>query len=375
MKANEFITLLQDFDFNFITGVPDSIFKDIILGINEQKSFQHVISNNEGEACALAAGYYLGTQKVPVVYMQNSGLGNSMNPLTSLLDAYIYSIPALLLISWRGAPNTYDEPQHKRMGKILPDLLNLLEIPFRVADSDVIITKNYMAEVVKHFKENKSSFAILFKNDVIEASVNETPDIKNFQLPTREEALTAITECFKKNVVFVSTTGKTSRELFEIRQHTNTSHQHDFLTVGSMGCSSMIALGLALTQPNKKIVALDGDGACLMRLESMAQIGSCQPRNYLHIIFDNNAYESTGNQPTLSDKLNFTQIAAACGYQSALLVSDIPHLMQSIQEITTYPALIVVKVASYSRSNLGRPTSTPVENKAMLMDYLHENKA
>jgi phosphonopyruvate decarboxylase len=372
MKANEFTTTLSAHGFHFITGVPDSIFKHIILEINEHPLFHHVISNNEGEACALATGYYLGSQNTPVIYMQNSGLGNSMNPLTSLLDPYIYSIPALLLISWRGAPNIKDEPQHKRMGQIVTELLNLLEIPFRIADSDINVTDNYVAEAAKYCKEHKSPFAILFKNDVVESPSAESSAINETEYPTREEALNAITDCFKEDVVFVSTTGKTSRELFEIRKNKIQNHSHDFLTVGSMGCSSVIALGLAITQSDKKIVALDGDGACLMRMESLALIGSNKPKNYLHIIFDNNAYESTGGQPTLSNKIDFTKIALACGYQQAIIVSDIEHLTQAIHQMTQYPVLIVMKVASYSRSNLGRPTNTPIENKVMLMDYLHK---
>lgn len=371
MKAKELTDLLVKENFEFITGVPDSIFKDFLIDMESSSHFQHIISNNEGEACALAAGYHLGTGKIPVVYLQNSGLGNCINPLTSLLDAYIYSIPTLLLITWRGCPGKKDEPQHKRMGEILPELLTLLAIPYKFASANVEEMNALLVEAREYLNQHKSPLAILFSKEVLEPNLKSEANIPSNLI--REQVLECIVTYSSKNDVIISTTGKTSRELFEIRENKEQGHHQDFLTVGSMGCSPSIALGIAISQPERKVIVVDGDGACLMRLESLALIGHYHPRNFIHILIDNNAYESTGSQKTLSDTVNFANIAKACQYEEAVIVQNQEEFKKELINFNKGPKLIVVKVECYSRSNLGRPKTSPLENKEALMKFLKGN--
>jgi phosphonopyruvate decarboxylase len=371
MKAKEFTELLLENKFNFITGVPDSLFKDALVDINTRPEFKHIISNNEGEACALAAGYHLSTGQFPVVYMQNSGLGNSLNPLTSLLDSNIYSIPILLFITWRGRPGTKDEPQHIRMGAILPELLCLLGIPFQIASDNVVSMKIMLETAKNHLTINQYPYAIIFPNDVIENASSKEKQYIDYSLKfTREKVLEHIIRFSNDNDVIITTTGKTSRELFEIREKNQQGHQQDFLTVGSMGCASAVAFGIAVGQPERRIILIDGDGACLMRLETMVLIGHYKPAHLLHIVIDNNVYESTGSQKTLSDTTDFVRFAHACQYAEAVMVDNIEDLKRECSHLSSGPKLVRIKVVNYSRNNLGRPKTTPLENKYHFMTFL-----
>ncbi len=371
MLPEDVIEQLVTHCYRFATGVPDSIFKHLLNTINEDHRFQHVITNNEGESCALAAGYHLATGKIPLVYMQNSGLGNSINPLTSLLDSNIYSIPALLFITWRGMPGEKDEPQHRKMGEILPGMLNLLDIPYSVAADDTKRLDYIFKLAEKHFQQHKKPYAILFPKNIIQAKPGTE---KTITLPDnmviREQLLEKIVSQLSPNDIVVTTTGKTSRELFEIRERRQEGHAQDFLTVGSMGCASSIALGIAMQQPNRRVVLIDGDGACLMRMEAMATIGHIQPKNLLHIVIDNNAYESTGTQKTLSSNVDFAAVAKACSYPHATTTHSLDEFANTFAEFNQGPMLLVVKSFPYSRPDLGRPTTTPYENKHALMKHL-----
>lgn len=371
MTPNSLIDLVLNNSYDFITGVPDSIFKHFLIAVNEDKRFEHVITNNEGESCALAAGYYLGTGKIPVVYMQNSGLGNSINPLTSLLDSYIYSIPTLLLIAWRGLPGKKDEPQHKRMGEILPGMLNLLDIPYGIADNDAEKMPYIFDEAKKYFLKNRHPYAILFPKGVIQG---EEKVITKDELPVealiRENLLESIINSTGENDLIITTTGKTSRELYEIRERLQHHHSQDFLTVGSMGCAASIALGIAMQRKDKRVILIDGDGACLMRMEALATIGHVQPENLLHVVIDNNAYESTGSQKTLSSNVDFPSIAKACGYRNALDIHTQPEFSEAFAQFQQGPVMLVVHSHPYSRPELGRPKTTPIENKLAFMQHL-----
>ncbi len=372
MTPSTVIELLLKHHYEFISGVPDSIFKHLLLDVGEEKRFQHVITNNEGEACALAAGYHLATGKVPVVYMQNSGLGNSINPLTSLLDDNIYSIPTLMLIAWRGLPGRKDEPQHVRMGEVLPGMLSLMDVGYSIADGKLETMEYIFQQAKLYFEKYKKPYAILFPKDVIQAEAKQylnghatiDSDI------VREDLLELIVKNSGPNDLFVTTTGKTSRELYEIRERFQQSHAKDFLTVGSMGCASTIALGIAMQRPDKRVILIDGDGACLMRLEALATIGHVQPKNLIHIVVDNQAYESTGSQPTLSANVDFATIAKACAYQASKETNNIDEFLTAFQAITDGPIMLVVKTTSASRADLGRPKSTPLENKQAFMQDL-----
>lgn len=369
MSPQVLIELLLKNQHTFMTGVPDSVFKDFIIAANQDARFQHVITNNEGESCALAAGYHLATGHVPVVYMQNSGLGNAINPLTSLLDEYIYSIPALLLIGWRAVPGEKDEPQHKRMGAITPDLLSLLGIPHAIVDSNLEMMELIFARAQQHFQTQRSPFAILFPRKTIQAGQSETLSVPENSL-LREDLLTLLVKNSRENDIFITTTGKTSRELYEIRERLKQDHRRDFLTVGSMGCAATIALGVAMQRPERRVILVDGDGACLMRMESLATIGHVQPKNLLHVMVDNNAYESTGSQKTLSSNVDIPAVAKACSYRDSVAVETLSDFEQAFLAFDQGPAMLWVKSFPYSRPELGRPKTTPAENKAAFMEHL-----
>lgn len=371
MSPRLLIDLLLEHRHSWVTGVADSIFKDFIIALNQTSYLHHVITNNEGESCALAAGYHLATNQIPVVYMQNSGLGNAINPLSSLLDRWVYSIPALLLIGWRAAPGVLDEPQHRRMGKITPDLLSLLDIPYIEASADETAIRVAFQQAQQHFKTHAWPFALLFRPKTIEchsAHPQERPRPKRAVI--REDLLKYLVETQQSDTMLVTTTGKTSRELYEIRESLGQDHSNDFLTVGAMGCAASIALGVALQCPDRRIILVDGDGACLMRMEALATIGHYQPKNVLHILIDNNAYESTGAQKTLSSTVNFAKIALACGYRDGSIVDSLPHFKQQVSQWSQGPFLLSVHSFPYSRAELARPRSTPIDNKILFMQRL-----
>lgn len=371
MSPKILIEQLLKNNLTFMTGVPDSVFKDFIIEANKDKRFHHVITNNEGESCALAAGYHLATGKIPLVYMQNSGLGNAINPLTSLLDENIYSIPALLLIGWRAVPGEKDEPQHKKMGAILPELLSLLNIPHAVVDSKTKEIAEIFQKAQVHFQTRQSPYAILFPRGVIEV---ESAAQESLSIPKdsvlREDLLEILVKHSKKNDVFITTTGKTSRELYEIRDRLSQNHSTDFYTVGSMGCAATIALGVAMQCPDRRIILVDGDGACLMRMEALVTIGHEQPRNLLHVMVDNNAYESTGSQKTLSSSVDIPAIAMACRYRASAAVETLADFRREFLRFEEGPVMLWVKSFPYSRPELSRPKTTPLENKIAFMQQL-----
>lgn len=371
MSPLTLIDLLLENDYTFISGVPDSVFKHFLLAVDLERRFQHVITNNEGEACSLAAGYHLATGKIPVVYMQNSGLGNSINPLTSLLDVNIYAIPALLLISWRGFPGEKDEPQHKKMGEILPGLLSLLDIPYGIASDDDAKMRHLLQQASNHFRTHQKPYAILFPKGVIKAkSVDGHNEILSENKIVREHLLELIVKNTLEKDLLITTTGKTSRELYEIRERFQQDHSRDFLTVGSMGCASSIALGIAMECRDRRVILVDGDGACLMRMEALATIGHVHPPNLLHLILDNNAYESTGAQKTLSASVDFAAIASACNYHVSSVIDTLPDFVTAFTQFDKGPAMIVIKTHAYSRNDLGRPKTTPLQNKRAFMQRL-----
>ena len=374
MRSVDFVDLLKKYDLNFITGVPDSIFSHFLLDVVRRDEFRHFTSSNEGEACSLATGYHLATGKIPVIYLQNSGLGNCINPLTSLLDSYIYSIPALLLITWRGRPGRKDEPQHKRMGEVLPDLLALLQIPYLETSGEISQTEKILQETIGNIQKRKSPHALLFDEIVFDKEnaqiVSQDFSSQVDKYLSREKILSIIAENLQRQDIIVTTTGKSSRELFEIREKNNQSHEQDFLTVGSMGCSSSIGFGIAIGQPQRKVVVADGDGACLMRLEAMALIGRYKPENLLHIIIDNNSYESTGSQKTLSDTVDFVNIALACQYRKATQTTSYDDFVKVFLQFGIGPELIVIKSSGTARKDLGRPTHSPIDNKHEFMQFL-----
>jgi len=368
-----FTDILLKQGISFFTGVPDSLLKEFCAYIMDQLSpSQHIITANEGGAIGLAAGYHLATGKVPLVYLQNSGLGNTVNPLLSLADKEVYGIPMLLLIGWRGEPGIKDEPQHIKQGRVQEAILNALEIPFRVIDSETNDVEQVISAMVKKAVDISNPVAIVVRNGTFD-SHKYKPQLPEFEM-SREKAISIILSSLSERDAVVSTTGKASREVFEYRAGKSEGHSRDFLTVGSMGHSAMIAMGIAMSKPDRKVICLDGDGALLMHLGAMAIIGSIETNNLVHILLNNGTHESVGGQPTTGFKVDFCGIAKAVGYKwvkSVQTESDLNLILKELPQCAGN-VFIEVKTNNLSRSNLGRPTSTPAHNKEQLMKFLRE---
>lgn len=370
MKAENLVSILNKEKLLFLTGVPCSFLKYLLEYINTQPtSIQHIIATSEGEAVGIAAGYHLATNNIPIIYLQNSGFGNTVNPLTSLMDKEVYSIPAILFLTWRGEPGIKDEPQHKKMGRIMLDLLRNLEIPYEFASSDINETALKVRSLKKKAMSQQKTVALIFKSNLFEKSGCKLDCVEsNSEFLTREQILENLLQKIGEQPI-ITTTGKTSREVFELRERLNQSHKSDFLTVGSMGCASGIAFSVAL-QTNKKVFVIDGDGAVLMKMGTLVTIGYYKPKNFIHIIIDNGAYESTGNQPTASKALNWRHLLGNVGYKSVVVIKTMSQLNYLSFENNLCPFAIVVYSKSGSRNDLGRPTSRPIENKKDFMEFL-----
>jgi len=372
MKCEELWKIFKDEDLTFFTGVPDSTYKSWMSFLDNKngKGLTNIIASNECEAIGIAAGYHLATNKVGVAYMQNAGLGKTVNPITSLADKEVYSIPMLLIIGWRGEPGKKDEPQHKKMGRITLPLLDVLEIPYSILPSNEKEARMTIKMAKNEIKDTNSPYALIIKRGIFD-SLFTTDNEEEYEL-SREEAIKIIINTIKDNYAVVSTTGRTSRELFEIRIMSE-EHPRDFYVVGSMGCASSISLGIALNS-SKKILVLDGDGATLMQMGTLSTIGFYKPKNLHHIIFDNHCHESTGGQPTVSKMVQFDKIALSCGYESSETINNRKELINYLNEIEEIkcPSLAIIKVRKGSREDLGRPTTTPCENKKSFMKLFQD---
>ena len=372
MKAEKLVQIIGS---DFYTGVPDSQLKalcDYLMatyGINEN---HHIIAANEGNCTALAAGYYLSTGKIPVVYMQNSGEGNIINPVASLLNDKVYAIPMIFIIGWRGEPGIHDEPQHIYQGEITLKLLEDMGIEAFVIRKET--TDKEVEQQMECFRKKLAvgkDVAFVVSKGAI--STDTKISYKNHNKMLREDVIRLIVKNSKKDPI-ISTTGKASRELFEIRTANEQGHQYDFLTVGSMGHTSSIALGIALNEPDTKIWCIDGDGAVLMHMGSMAVLGSTAPENMVHIVINNGAHETVGGMPTVAADIDLVSIAKACGYPHAVSVTTYEELDRELTAAKERETLtfIEVKCGIGAREDLGRPTTTALENKQNFMEYLKE---
>ncbi len=372
IKCEEFYNLLIKNGIDFFCGIPDSILKYPIAYITDYTGKKrNIIAANEGNAIALAAGYYLATGKVGMVYMQNSGVGNSINPLTSLIDKKVYNIPLVMLIGWRGEPGKKDEPQHIKQGKITKSLLNVLGIPFSIIPESIEEMNYIMEKAIKYIKEQNAVYAFVARKGIFEPyhPIKKPKSANNL---SREEALKTVIDHLSSNDVIVSTTGKLSRELFEYREELQQNHNRDFLNVGSMGHCSQIALGIAMSKPTRKIYCFDGDSAVIMHMGSLAIIGSQKPKNFKHIIFNNGAYDSVGGQGSVGLQIDIPLIAKACGYSSVFKADTKDEIIKKINMMKTTkgPSLLEIKIKKGARKDLGRPTKTPLENKGAFMEFL-----
>ena len=396
MEVDKFVECLQEAGINFFTGVPDSLLKSFCAYVTDTCGKNHVIAANEGGAVGLAAGRYLATGKPALVYMQNSGQGNAVNPLCSLADPDVYSIPMVLLVGWRGEPGVKDEPQHVKQGKVTVSLFETLGIPTEVLPDDESAALELTRKMVERAKTESRPVALVVRKGLFAEYKlqNKKPDIAS--LP-REQAIEGVLRALPKDAVVVSTTGMISREVYETRERLGQDHSHDFLTVGSMGHASMIALGIAKAQPNRKVYCLDGDGASIMQMGNMAIVGQSRCGNLTHIVFNNAAHDSVGGQPTVGGEIDFEKIAEELGYNvlqspqdqyvnpEGIGVDEVAsgmnwlismeeqakqHKPDYYDELPKKPNFILFKVAKGARKDLGRPKEPPQVNKSLFMKTL-----
>lgn len=359
--------------YDFFTGVPDSQLKPLCnylmhtYGISDN----HIIAANEGNAVALAAGYHLATGKVPVVYMQNSGIGNIINPVASLMNDKVYGIPCIFIVGWRGEPGIHDEPQHIYQGEVTVKLLEDMDIATFIISKDTTEAElNAKMQEFEKLLQNGKQVAFIVRKGALE--FDGKVKYENSNQMVREDIIRHITDITEDDII-VSTTGKASRELFEIREAKGQPHAYDFLTVGSMGHSSSIALGIAKQKKDRKIWIIDGDGAALMHLGGMAVLGANSPENIVHIVINNSAHETVGGMPTVAQNLDFIQIAKGCGYKNAVCADSFENLDLALKTAKSKNELsfIEVKCSIGARDDLGRPTTTAKENKESFMKNLN----
>lgn len=382
ISSKAVIDHLNQHGFGPFLGVPCSFLSPFINYVIDRDDLDYLAANNEGEAIAMATGAYLAGKK-PVVMFQNSGLGNAVNPLTSL--AHTFRIPLLLIVTWRGEPRLKDEPQHTLMGQITHDLLKLMQIEsatFPQADEQLA---PQMQLAMQQMASTGQPFAFVMPKGTVAKyelqSVSVAPSVPRGQLlgsqpnieaaPTtallttaslsRTEAIHHVLQQMRDETLVIAGTGKIGRELFALADRPN-----HFYMVGSMGCASSVGLGVALYQPDKPVVVLDGDGAALMRLEAMVGVGHYQPRHFIHIILDNEVHDSTGGQQSLSPTVHLGEVAVACGYRSACTINHADEFADALKRVNMHrgPHLIHLKIKAGSPADLGRPTITPTENAA-----------
>ena len=372
MNVEVFVQHLKNMGIDSLIGVPDSTLKVFCDYVNSEGSnvFNHFVPANEGAAVGLAVGNYLATGRPACVYMQNSGIGNIVNPVTSIAHADVYDIPMLFLIGWRGEPGKKDEPQHKFMGRITESIFDVLEIGHEVIgeettdeELDAILLKAAAA-----LKQNRQ-FAVIIKKNAFED--RKFSDYANEHKLVREKAIDTILESLNKDDVIISTTGKISREVYEESDRLLGDHKQAFLTVGGMGHASMIALGYAKQRPDKKVFCIDGDGAVLMHMGSLAFLAKQSPDNMVHICLNNEAHESVGGMPTGAAGISYAEIAKSCGYPIVNCVTTQEELKLAMDAAKNNNKLtfVEVMVAMESRADLGRPKESAVENKENFMEY------
>ncbi len=370
MKVESFVKILGA---DFYTGVPDSQLKALcnyLIATYGIDKHHHVIAANEGNCTALAAGYHLATGKVPVVYMQNSGEGNIINPVASLLNDKVYAIPVIFVVGWRGEPGIHDEPQHIYQGEVTVKLLEDMDIAPFIVGKDT--TEEELSAKMSEFRElldKGKNVAFVIRKGAL--SYSEEVEYKNDNTMVREDIIKHIVAVSGEDAI-VSTTGKASRELFEAREANGQSHKYDFLTVGSMGHSSTIALGVAINKPDRKVWCVDGDGAVLMHMGAMALVGANRPENMVHVVINNGAHETVGGMPTVAANIDLVAIAKACGYPNAVSVDSFEELDRELNaaKVRAELSLIEVKCSIGARDDLGRPTTTALENKQNFMEFL-----
>ena len=320
ISSKYFLKFLLKKKINFFTGVPDSLLKFFLNELNLISKNNNITAVNEGSAVSMAIGYYLATKKIPCVYMQNSGLGNAINPLASLAHKKVYSVPMVLIVGWRGGPSYHDEPQHKVKGKITLKLLKLLKVKYEILNNKV---KNFnkFSKLIRYSEKNSTPVAIIVEKNTFEQNKKIRIDKTKNKSVYRREIIEILLKKIKKKTKLISTTGYTSRELNQLRSQRKLYNGQDFYLVGGMGHATSVALGVALKTKNK-VVCLDGDGSLLMHMGSLSTVGYFKNKNFLHIMFNNKSHESVGGQKVLSDQVDFKNMILSLGYKNYSLVSN-----------------------------------------------------
>ncbi len=370
-SPKEFYNILTKSGVTFYSGVPDSLLKYFCYYVDDHVSEDnHIIAANEGSAVALGIGYHLATGGIPLIYLQNSGLGNLINPLLSLADPDVYSTPGVLLIGWRGEPGIEDEPQHKKQGRITIELLEAMEIPYEILSSDLSHDRvtELVFNLIQTSKENNQVVALVAKKDFFQKYQTKAKQSNGYNL-SRERAIHVIADNLSIDDLIISTTGLPSRELFDYRKKKSNTHSRDFLVVGGMGHANQIALGVALKEPKRRVICLDGDGAIIMHMGSLATIGSSKAENLIHIVLNNGAHDSVGGQKTVALDIDLSSIAKDCGYRESLTITNEEEINETLNGIKSKkgPSFIEIRINKGWRKDMGRPDKTPTENKLHFM--------
>ena len=371
----KFFNSLKKNKIDFFTGVPDSLLKEFCFCVTENTNkSQHIINANEGSSIGLSVGYNLATNKIPLVYFQNSGLGNIINPFTSTVHESVFKIPILLFIGWRGEPGKKDEPQHIFQGKITEKILEALEIEYEILNTDTSESITQVERIIKKIEINQKPIAILVKKNSFSKYSFKSKESKNNL--KREKCIQVILDKLKDEDVLVSTTGKTTRELYELSEKNKLKNPR-FLSIGGMGHVSQIALGIS-NNSSKRVFCLDGDGSIIMHMGSMGIIGDNAGSNYFHILFNNGTHESVGGQPTIGGEINFELLSGSLGYESYFKITNEEQLLDFFKNTLNSikgPVFIEILIDSSSRQDLGRPKDTPLQQKEKFTKLFKNQKS
>lgn len=372
VNQKELFEALDGMGVDFFTGVPDSFLNDFCLYMtNNMTVEQHVMAANEGNAIAIAAGHYIATGKLPLVYMQNSGIGNAINPLLSLTHNCVYGIPMLLVIGWRGDPAINDHVQHKKQGELTPVLMEDMDIPYVILDDDATVIEKFRWAADKT-REISSPVALIAKKSIL-TQKEKKQEYPESSLMNREEAISAVIDVMGEDAIYLGTTGRATRELHEqLKQHGIVSG-HEWQNVGSMGHVSSVALGIAISQPERCVVVFDGDAAAVMHMGSIATIGRYQPNNLIHVVLNNGVNESVGGQPSAGYVIDLSLIAKACGYHVLGSYIESRFALQSaLKELegVNGPVFIDIHVRQGIRSDMPKLTIDHHQEKINLMHTL-----
>jgi phosphonopyruvate decarboxylase len=363
VNTKEFYDSLLANKVDFFTGVPDSLLANFCACVKENSPSQNnIIAANEGNAVAIAAGYHIASGNYGVVYMQNSGLGNTVNPILSLADEEVYRVPMLLIIGWRGEPGKHDEPQHVKQGKLTLPLLECMGIDYQVLNDDY---KAQLETALNYIREESKPYALVVQKGTF-SDYKITKEAPRHTIK-REEALEAAMGVIEDDAFIVSTTGKTSREIFEIRERWNQGHSHDFLTVGSMGHTASIALGMSIGS-DKNIYCIDGDGSFIMHMGGMGIAAANAGKNFKYILINNGAHESVGGQPTIGFDLDVEAILKASGFKNVYTAETKEDVEAGVKRLRDEAlSALIIYTNQGSREDLGRPTIAPEQNKLNMM--------